>query len=133
MTTSFVTVPAQSLLDRIQCRKSKIGIIGLGYVGLPLALLFAEEGFPVLGFDIDKKKVQTLDEGESYIYRVPKTEIQLARSRGFKATGDYALASEMDAVVICVPTPLDEHRQPDLSYVRSTVESIAPYLRPGNS
>src|SRR5579871_6402299 len=131
MTTSLVTVPAQSLLDRIQCRKSKIGIIGLGYVGLPLALLFAEEGFPVLGFDIDEKKVQTLDKGESYIYRVPKTEIQLARSRGFKATGDYALVSEMDAIVICVPTPLDEHRQPDLSYVRSTVESIAPYLRSG--
>lgn len=131
MTTSLVTVPAQALLDRIQSRKSKIGIIGLGYVGLPLALLFAEEGFPVLGFDIDKKKVRTLDEGESYIYRVPKTEIQLARSRGFKATSDYALASEMDAIVICVPTPLDEHRQPDLSYVTSTVQSIAPHLRSG--
>src|SRR5689334_6996197 len=122
---------AQSLLDLIQSRKSKIGIIGLGYVGLPLALLFAEEGFSVLGFDIDEKKVQTLIEGESYIYRVPKTEIQLARRKGFNATSDYALTCDMDAIVICVPTPLDEHRQPDLSYVRSTVESIAPHLRPG--
>lgn len=131
MTLSLFVGPAQSLLDRIRSRQSKIGIIGLGYVGLPLALLFAEEGFSVLGFDIDAKKVQTLIEGESYIYRVPKTEIQLARRKGFDATSDYTLVSGMDAIVICVPTPLDEHRQPDLSYVRSTVESVAPHLRPG--
>src|SRR5262249_3860333 len=124
MTTPLTAVSAQPLLDRIQTRKAKIGIIGLGYVGLPLALLFAEEGFPVLGFDIDEKKVQTLSQGDSYIYRVPKTEIQLARHRGFSATSDYALASDLDAIVICVPTPLDEHRQPDLSYVTSTVEAI---------
>lgn len=131
MSSSLLAGPAQSLLDRIQSRQSKIGIIGLGYVGLPLALLFAEEGFPVLGFDIDSKKVQALIDGESYIYRVPKTEIHLARRTGFNATSDYALVNNMDAIVICVPTPLDEHRQPDLSYVRSTVESIAPHLRPG--
>jgi hypothetical protein len=131
MTLSLFVGPAQSLLDRIRSRQSKIGIIGLGYVGLPLALLFAEEGFSVLGFDIDAKKVQTLIEGESYIYRVPKTEIQLARRKGFDATSDYTLVSGTDAIVICVPTPLDEHRQPDLSYVRSTVESVAPHLRPG--
>lgn len=75
MSSSLLAGPAQSLLERIQNRKSNIGIIGLGYVGLPLALLFAEEGFPVLGFDIDSKKVQALIDGESYIYRVPKTEI----------------------------------------------------------
>jgi UDP-N-acetyl-D-glucosamine dehydrogenase len=131
MTSSLIVAPEQSFVDRIQSRQSKIGIIGLGYVGLPLALLFAEEGFPVLGFDIDAKKVQALIDGESYIYRVPKTEIQLARGKGFNATSDYARISDMDAIVICVPTPLDEHRQPDLSYVRSTVESIAPHLRPG--
>jgi UDP-N-acetyl-D-glucosamine dehydrogenase len=132
MTSAFLatrTVP--SLLDRIQSRNAKIGIIGLGYVGLPLALLFAEEGFQVLGFDIDARKVRSLIDGESYIYRVPKTEIQLARSKGFNATGDYARATEMDAIVVCVPTPLDEHRQPDLSYVRSTVESVAPHLHSG--
>jgi UDP-N-acetyl-D-glucosamine dehydrogenase len=131
MTSSLIVAPEQSFVDRIQSRQSKIGIIGLGYVGLPLALLFAEEGFPVLGFDIDAKKVQALIDGESYIYRVPKTEIQLARGKGFNATSDYARISDMDAIVICVPTPLDEHRQPDLSYVRSTLESIAPHLRPG--
>lgn len=131
MTSSLLAGPAQSLIEQIQNRKSNIGVIGLGYVGLPLALLFAEEGFPVLGFDIDAKKVQALIDGESYIYRVPRTEIQLARRKGFKATSAYALVSNMDAIVICVPTPLDEHRQPDLSYVRSTVESIAPHLQPG--
>ena len=131
MTSSLPNVSVPPLLDRIQCRTAKVGIIGLGYVGLPLALLFAEEGFPVLGFDIDLKKVQTLTAGESYIYRVPMTEIQLARQRGFNATSDYGLITDMDAIVICVPTPLDEHRQPDLSYVTSTVEAIAPHLRPG--
>lgn len=130
MTTSLETRPAHSLLELIRSRHAKVGVIGLGYVGLPLALLFVDEGFPVLGFDIDAKKVNTLVEGESYIYRVPKTEIQLARSKGFNATCDYSYVAEMDAIVICVPTPLDEHRQPDLSYVSSTMESIAPYLRP---
>jgi UDP-N-acetyl-D-glucosamine dehydrogenase len=129
--SSLLTGPAQTLLDRIQCRKSRIGIIGLGYVGLPLALLFAEEGFPVLGFDIDEKKVKTLADGESYIYRVPKTEIQMAQSKGFIATSDFAHIADVDAIIICVPTPLDEHRQPDLSYVRSTVESLASHLCPG--
>src|SRR5262249_10332788 len=123
--------PAQSLLDNIRCRKARIGIIGLGYVGLPLALLFSEEGFPVRGFDIDEKKVRTLMEGASYIYRVPKTEIQLAGRRGFSATSDFARIAETDAIVICVPTPLDEHRQPDLSYVTSTLVSIAPHLVAG--
>jgi len=129
--SSLLTGPSQTLLDRIQCRKSRVGIIGLGYVGLPLALLFAEESFPVLGFDIDEKKVKTLADGESYIYRVPKTEIQMAQSKGFTATSDFARIASVDAIIICVPTPLDEHRQPDLSYVRSTVESIAPHLCPG--
>lgn len=131
--TTFATLksPAQNLLDRIRSRKARVGIIGLGYVGLPLALLFSEEGFPVLGFDTDEKKVRTLSEGGSYIYRIPETEIQMARDREFKATSDFANISEVDAIVICVPTPLDEHRQPDLSYITSTVESIAPYLVAG--
>jgi UDP-N-acetyl-D-glucosamine dehydrogenase len=98
---------------------------------LPLALLFSEQGFPVVGFDIDRRKVQTLTDGGSYIYRVPPTEIQIARSRGFTATADFARIAEVDAILVCVPTPLDEHRQPDLSYVTSTIESIAPHLVPG--
>lgn len=131
MSLLLVAGASQVISARIQSRKAKIGIVGLGYVGLPLALLFSEQAFPVLGFDIDEKKVRTLTEGGSYIYRIPGTEIQLARMRGFAATHDFARVSEMDAIVICVPTPLDEHRQPDLSYVTSTVESVAPYLRPG--
>src|SRR5690242_18885594 len=132
MTSSFLTESVHVFLDRISSRKAKIGIVGLGYVGLPLSLLFAEEGFTVLGFDIDPKKVRTLVAGGSYIYRIPSSEIQLARGKGFDATEDYGRVSEMDAIVICVPTPLDEHRQPDLSYVKSTVESVAPHLRPGH-
>jgi UDP-N-acetyl-D-glucosamine dehydrogenase len=92
---------------------------------LPLALLFSEQGFPVVGFDIDGKKVQILTAGGSYIYRVPPTEIQIARSRGFTPTADFARIADVDAILVCVPTPLDEHRQPDLSYVTSTIEAIA--------
>lgn len=133
MTTAIATLahPAQRLIERIQSRKAKVGIVGLGYVGLPLALLFCEEGFPVLGFDIDPKKVKTLTNGDSYMYRVPPTEIRRARKSGFAATSDFTRVAETDAIVICVPTPLDEHHAPDLSYVTSTIESIAPYLLPG--
>ena len=129
--TSTLAEPAQALLDRIRSHHARVGIIGLGYVGLPLALLFSEQGFPVVGFDIDRRKVQTLTDGGSYIYRVPPTEIQIARSRGSTATADFARIAEVDAILVCVPTPLDEHRQPDLSYVTSTIESIAPHLVPG--
>jgi UDP-N-acetyl-D-glucosamine dehydrogenase len=131
MTQSTFADPVQFLLERIQTRHAKVGIIGLGYVGLPLALLFSEEGFPVLGFDIDSTKVQTLANGGSYMYRVPTTEIEMARARDFTATADFARIAEVDAILICVPTPLDEHRQPDLSYVTSTIESIAPHLVTG--
>jgi UDP-N-acetyl-D-glucosamine dehydrogenase len=117
--------------SRIEARTAKVGIIGLGYVGLPLALLFNEERFPVTGFDVDADKVQALNEGRSYIYRIPKTEIAAARAKGFSATGDYSQMADMDAIIICVPTPLNEYREPDLSYIRATVEAIAPHLRAG--
>jgi UDP-N-acetyl-D-glucosamine dehydrogenase len=103
----------------------------MGYVGLPLSLLFTEKRFPVTGFDIDRNKIDSLLNGHSYIYRIPSTEIALARERGFHATTDYAELSRMDAIIICVPTPLDEHREPDLSYIVSTVNAIAPYVQPG--
>lgn len=133
MTAATFTVAEtkQLLIERIHSHSATIGVVGLGYVGLPLALLFSEERFPVIGFDIDARKVQTLTDGGSYIYRVPRTEIQMARERGFCATADFSRIAETDAIVICVPTPLDEHRQPDLSYVTSTLESIAPHLVPG--
>ena len=122
---------AERLRAKIEARTARVGVIGLGYVGLPLALLFSEEKFPVTGFDVDAKKVSTLNEGGSYIYRIPPTDIQAARSRGLTATSDYAHIAEMDAVVICVPTPLTETREPDLSYITRTAEAIAPHLRPG--
>lgn len=133
MTTAVSTLasPTQRLLQRIRSRRARVGVIGLGYVGLPLALLFSQEGFPVVGFDTDDKKVRTLTAGGSYIYRIPQTEIQIARNKGFNATGDFAQIGKVDAIVICVPTPLDEYRQPDLSYITSTVESIAPHLFAG--
>jgi UDP-N-acetyl-D-glucosamine dehydrogenase len=98
---------------------------------LPLALLFAEAGFPVTGFDVDAQKVEKLSRGESYIYRVPSTEVQLARAKRFSATGDYSAIASMDAVIICVPTPLNEQREPDLSYIMNTAEAITPHLRAG--
>ena len=120
-----------NLKDRIDARQSKIGVIGLGYVGLPLALLYAEEHFPVCGFDIDAQKVATLADGGTYIYRIPPTEIQAAQMRGFSATADFSKLRDMDAIIICVPTPLDEYREPDLSFITNTAQTIAPYLRAG--
>jgi UDP-N-acetyl-D-glucosamine dehydrogenase len=116
--------------NKVRARTARVGIIGLGYVGLPLALLFNEEKFPVTGFDIDATKVDTLNAGGSYICRIPPTEIQLARQRHFSVTTDFAQLRDIDAIIICVPTPLDEYHQPDMSYITSTAESIAPYLRP---
>jgi len=97
------------LKEHIQQRQAKIGIIGLGYVGLPLALLYTEQKFSVTGFDIDERKVSTLLRGGSYIYRIEANEIQQARQGGFDATSDYARLREMDAIIICVPTPLNEY------------------------
>ena len=119
------------LKENIQQRQAKIAIIGLGYVGLPLALLYTEQKFSVTGFDIDERKVSTLLRGGSYIYRIEANEIQQARQGGFDATSDYARLREMDAIIICVPTPLNEYHEPDLSYITNTAESIAPHLRAG--
>jgi UDP-N-acetyl-D-glucosamine dehydrogenase len=116
---------------RFADRTARIGIIGMGYVGLPLALLFSEEGFAVTGFDIDPAKVDTLNAGGSYIVRIPGTQIQLAQKSGFCATADYSAIAQMDAVIICVPTPLNAYHEPDLSYITATVQSIAPHVRLG--
>ncbi len=131
MTSILAPSIDSDLLSKIETRKARIGIIGLGYVGLPLALLFGKQNFPVMGFDIDANKVRVLTEGGSYIYRIPATEVQDAVGRGLRATTDYALIEQMDAVILCVPTPLDEHQEPDMSYIVSTVESIAPHLQAG--
>ncbi len=110
------------LKSKIDQRQAKVAVIGLGYVGLPLALLYAESGFPVTGFDIDLRKVSTLNSGGSYIFRITVPEIERARNQGFTATSEYAQLETMDAVIICVPT---------LSYITGTAESIAPHLQPG--
>jgi UDP-N-acetyl-D-glucosamine dehydrogenase len=119
------------LKHRIETRDARIGVIGMGYVGLPLALLFCEQRFRVTGFDIDSRKVDALNQGQSYIVRIPGTEIQLAQRSGFRATIDYSELAQMDVVIICVPTPLNEHREPDLSFVSNTVHNIAPHLHEG--
>jgi UDP-N-acetyl-D-glucosamine dehydrogenase len=119
------------LKNKIQRRQARVGIIGLGYVGLPLALLFSEQKFAVTGFDIDQRKVDILAKGESYIYRITQEEIQTAKSQGFSATSDYSRMDEMDAVVICVPTPLNQYHEPDLSFITDTTHAIAPHLQAG--
>jgi UDP-N-acetyl-D-glucosamine dehydrogenase len=116
---------------RIESRNARIGIVGMGYVGLPLALLFIEQRFAVTGFDIDERKVETLNRGESYIVRIGAAEIEAARKKGFAASADYRRIADLDVVIICVPTPLNEYHEPDLSYVTGTVKSIAPHLQPG--
>jgi len=125
------TARTNELKRRIEAREARIGIIGMGYVGLPLALLFSDEHFKITGFDIDARKVETLNRGGSYIVRIPESMIQKARENGFRATADYGEIAQMDVVIMCVPTPLDEYHEPDLSYIRDTVSSIAPYLRDG--
>ena len=119
------------LLRLIETRQARIGIVGMGYVGLPLALLFSESGFRVTGFDIDTRKVETLNTGGSYIVRIPVDEVRQARDKGFTATADYAQIAAMDVVIVCVPTPLNEYHEPDLSYVTETIKSMAPHVREG--
>ena len=111
---------------------STIGIIGLGYVGLPLSLQFARTGSAVLGFDIDSAKIKSLDAGQSYILHIPADSVRAQREAGrFSATTDFARVCECEAIIICVPTPLAKHREPDLTYVLNTGRAIAPHLQSG--
>src|SRR5436309_8988851 len=133
-TQTAISLPADklsSLDSKFANRTANVGIIGLGYVGLPLALLFTDADFPVTGFDVDAQKVEKLSRGESYIYRVPSSEVQLARMKQFSATVEFSDIARMDAVIICVPTPLNEQREPDLSFVMNTAEAITPHLQAG--
>ncbi|HEU5118016.1 MAG TPA: nucleotide sugar dehydrogenase [Isosphaeraceae bacterium] len=123
---------ASKLSDRLNDRSAIVGVIGLGYVGLPLVELFAGSGFRVLGFDIDPAKVQALQEGRSYIGHIASARIVSLRDSGrFDATSDFDRLAEADAILICVPTPLGEHREPDLSAVENTGRAIATRLKPG--
>lgn len=125
-------MPADRKPEFFKGAQLKVGIIGCGYVGLPLALRFAEAGHRVTGFDTDPAKVSTLNAGKSYIEHIQQTKIQqFVISRHFNATIDFSRLKEVDAVLICVPTPLDERREPDLSYVEQTAVSIQPHLQKG--
>ena len=119
------------LLQKLETRHAVVGIIGLGYVGLPLSLRYAEAGFKVLGIDIDGAKVDRLNAGASYIEHIPVSSIATARAAGFEATTDFARAADADALIICVPTPLTAYREPDLSFVLATIDALLPYLRQG--
>ncbi len=121
----------QQLLNRIADKSAVIGIVGLGYVGLPLMLRFAEVGYKVLGFDIDQSKVDALMAGKSYIEHISADSIATALERGFEATTDFSRVPEADTLILCVPTPLNKYREPDLSFVLDTMDSLVPYLREG--
>jgi UDP-N-acetyl-D-glucosamine dehydrogenase len=121
----------QIIASKIANRSARIGIVGLGYVGLPLMLRFTEVGFRVLGFDIDRAKVDALNAGKTYIEHIAASRIEMALEKHFEATDDFSRAGEVEALILCVPTPLSRHREPDLSYVINTTESLIPFLRPG--
>jgi UDP-N-acetyl-D-glucosamine dehydrogenase len=122
---------AHPLQTSIRERTARLGVIGLGYVGLPLAMMYARAGFHVTGFDVDPEKVTTLNSGGSYIKRILPEEIQHLREIGFTATTEYAEISRMDALMICVPTPLNEHQGPDMTYIEETARAMGPHLRAG--
>jgi UDP-N-acetyl-D-glucosamine dehydrogenase len=120
----------QDLIEKLNNQEAIIGIIGLGYVGLPLMLRFAEVGYRVLGIDIDASKNALLNEGKSYIQHISSEQVAAVKSR-INATDDFSVANEADALILCVPTPLNKYREPDLSYVVSTVDALLPHLRKG--
>src|SRR5712675_3405000 len=122
----------EALIERFRGCEARIGIVGLGYVGLPLLRAVVEKGFPALGFDVDRNKVDILNAGGSYIRHIePESIARLRREERFSATDDFRRLAEVDAIILCVPTPLTRQREPDLTYVVRTTESIAPHLRPG--
>jgi UDP-N-acetyl-D-glucosamine dehydrogenase len=117
------------LLDKIKNKQAKVGVIGLGYVGLPLVIEFCKAGFSVTGFDIDQKKIDMLSQGESYIQHIPNESTHLLTQDGkFHGSADFSIVKELDCILICVPTPLDKNREPDMSYIISTARSIAPHI-----
>jgi len=130
--TKSAETDGSGLHRAIAARTARIGVIGLGYVGLPLACLFAEKGFPTTGFDIDTPKVTALNAGRSYIKHIPNKRIAAVRNgRKFDATDDFRRLKLMDAIIICVPTPLTKYREPDLQFIVKTGQEIAPHLRKG--
>ncbi|MBX2869843.1 MAG: nucleotide sugar dehydrogenase [Acidiferrobacterales bacterium] len=120
-----------TLVDNLNNKSATIGVVGLGYVGLPLVLRYSEVGYQVIGIDVDQSKVDQLNDGQSYIEHIAAERIEKAVSNGTEATTEFARASEADALIMCVPTPLNRYREPDLSFVTQTMDSLVPYLREG--
>src|SRR5688572_16690679 len=131
MPPSSAARPESALIARIRDRSAVVAIVGMGYVGLPLMLRFSEVGFRVIGIDIDPAKVERLNSGSSYIKHVKAEAIARAQAGGFAATTDFGRAREADAILICVPTPLNRYREPDLSFVLNTTDALLPHLKRG--
>jgi len=132
MTATASSSHHQQLLQRLRSREALIGVVGLGYVGLPLSLTYAENGYRVLGLDIDRSKIEAINAGESYIQHIDGARVQQARQQEMlEASTDFARAAEADALILCVPTPLNQYREPDLSFIRDTMAALLPHLRPG--
>jgi UDP-N-acetyl-D-glucosamine dehydrogenase len=129
----MLQVNEPALLDKILAKNAVIGICGLGYVGLPLALTFGEKGFPVIGFDIDRRKIDAIEQGHSYIKHIASDRIARATKaeKPFSATMDFRKAAQADALIMCVPTPLNANREPDMTYIENTARAIGPFLRSG--
>ena len=120
------------LISKIRAHQARIGVVGLGYVGLPLVLRFGEEHFPVIGFDVDPQKIRKLNAGESYIRHIPGARLQtLLKEKQFEATSDFSRLAEADCIIICVPTPLTAKKDPDLQYIEKTADSVLKTLRKG--
>jgi UDP-N-acetyl-D-glucosamine dehydrogenase len=121
-----------NLIQKFRDKSAVIGVVGLGYVGIPLMLRYSDVGFKVIGIDIDHSKVEKLNSGTSYIEHISDHQILEAKKAGFEATSDFSKADIADALILCVPTPLNKHREPDLSFVRSTIDALVPFLREGH-
>jgi UDP-N-acetyl-D-glucosamine dehydrogenase len=119
------------IIKKIEDRNSIIGIIGLGYVGLPLLIRFSEEGFNSIGFDVDRQKIEMLNNGKSYIKHISSTKIKKNKSNNFHATSNFSEINKVDIIIICVPTPLGMHNEPDLTYIKKTIDSIKIFLKAG--
>jgi UDP-N-acetyl-D-glucosamine dehydrogenase len=121
------------LINKFKDKSAIIGVYGLGYVGLPLVLRYSEVGFKVIGFDVDETKIKKLSAGQSYIEHIPTEKITTANHQGFESTTDFSRTTEVDAIILCVPTPLNKYREPDLTYVTDTTDMVVPYLRSGQA
>ena len=119
------------LTNKLDEKTAVVGIIGLGYVGLPLALCYAQAGYSVVGLDIDEAKISSLKEGKSYIQHIPDASIKQALNGKFSTSTDFGICSQLDAIILCVPTPLNRYREPDLSFIIETMKSVSAHLKPG--